>query len=330
MAYTPPLSLTNPTGTGQLTNQVTTAFEQIAYFALRSQPLYEMLADVRSTAQSHNAATVQITFYPKMDQVTGTLTEATDVTPVALSDSKVDVSLAEYGSSVITTALIRGTSFLNVDADAANIIGYNMVDSIDKVVSDAAMAGTSDYVLYSKGSGAQPTSRVTVADANTYDTTTPRQAVAQLRGDSAPGWENGNYMAIIHPDVSYDLRGETAVTDVIQYQLYQDGAPIRAGSIGTFNGINYIENPRAPILNDAGATSTTNVYQTIIAGRQALAKAFSRAPGFGEQPSIVFGPVTDTLRRFNPVGWYHLAGWKIFRQECLRRIESSSSIGDNT
>jgi N4-gp56 family major capsid protein len=137
-------------------------------------------------------------------------------------------------------------------------------------------------------------------------------------------------MAIVHPDCSFDLRGETAVTDVIQYQLYQEGAPIRAGSIGTFNGINYIENPRAPILDDAGATSTTNVYQTIVCGRQALAKAFSRAPGFGEQPSIVFGPVTDTLRRFNPVGWYHLAGWGIFREACMQRIESSSSIGDNT
>jgi len=328
VAFTPPLSLTNPTGTGQLTNQVTTAFEQIAYFALRSQPLYEMLCDVRSTAQSHNAATVQFTFYPNMSQVTSTLTEATDVTPVALTDSKVDVSLAEYGSSVITTALIRGTSFLNVDADAANIIGYNMVDSIDKVVSNVIMAGTN--VLYSTGSGALPTSRVTVADGNTFDANIGRQAVAELRGASAPGWENGNYMAIVHPDVSYDLRGETAVTDVIQYQLYQEGAPIRAGSIGTFNGINYIENPRAPILDDAGATSTTNVYQTIVCGRQALAKAFSRAPGFGEQPSIVFGPVTDTLRRFNPVGWYHLAGWGIFRQACMQRIESSSSIGDNT
>ena len=328
MAYTPPLSLTNPTGTGQLTNQVTTAFEQIAYFALRSQPLYEMIADVRSTAQSHNAATVQFTFYPNMAQVTGTLTEATDVTPVALSDSVINVTLAEYGSSVITTALIRGTSFLNVDADAANIIGYNMVDSIDKVVSNVLMAGTN--VLYSTGSGALPTSRVTVADGNTFDANIGRQAVAELRGASAPGWENGNYMAILHPDVSFDFRALTAVTDVIQYQLYQEGAPIRAGSIGTFNGINYIENPRAPILNDAGATSTTNVYQTIVAGRQALAKAYSRAPGFGEQPSIVFGPVTDTLRRFNPVGWYHLAGWGIFRQACLRRIESSSSIGDNT
>ena len=329
MAMTPPLTLTNPTGTGQLTNQVTTAFEQIAYFALRSQPLYEMVADIRSTAQSHNAATVQFTFYPNMAQVTSTLTEATDVTPVALSDSKVDVALAEYGSSVITTALIRGTSFLNVDADAANIIGYNMVDSIDKVVSNVIMAGTN--VIYAQGSmGSRPTSRVGIADAATFGAQEGRQAVAELRGDSAPGWENGNYIAIIHPDVSYDLRGETAVTDVIQYQLYQEGAPIRAGSIGTFNGINYIENPRAPILDDAGATSTTNVYQTIVVGRQALAKAFSRAPGFGEQPSIVFGPVTDTLRRFNPVGWYHLAGWGIFRQECLRRIESSSSIGDNT
>ena len=329
MAYTPPLSLTNPTGTGQLTNQVTTAFEQIAYFALRSQPLYEMICDVRSTAQSHNAATVQFTFYPNMDQVTGTLTEATDVTPVALSDSKVDVALAEYGSSVITTALIRGTSFLNVDADAANIIGYNMVDSIDKVVSDVLMAGTN--VIYAQGSaGSRPTARNGIADACVYGANEGRLAVANLRADSAPGWENGNYMAIIHPDVSYDLRGDTAVTDVIQYQLYQDGAPIRAGSIGTFNGINYIENPRAPILDDAGATSTTNVYQTLIAGRQGAAKAYSRAPGFGEQPSIVFGPVTDTLRRFNPVGWYHLAGWGIFRQECLRRVESSSSIGDNT
>ena len=329
MAYTPPLSLTNPTGTGQLGDQVTTAFEQIAYFALRSQPLYEMICDVRSTAQSHNAATVQFTFYPNMDQVTGTLTEATDVTPVALSDSKVDVALNEYGSSVITTALIRGTSFLNVDADAANIIGYNMVDSIDKVVSNILMGGTN--VIYAQGSaGSRPTARNGIADACVYGATEGRMAVAQLRGDSAPGWENGNYMAIIHPDVSYDLSDDTAVTDVIQYQLYQDGAPIRAGSIGTFNGINYIENPRAPILDDAGATSTTNVYQTLICGRQAAAKAFSRAPGFGEQPSIVFGPVTDTLRRFNPVGWYHLAGWNIFRQECMRRVESSSSIGDNT
>ena len=84
----------------------------------------------------------------------------------------------------------------------------------------------------------------------------------------------------------------------------------------------------ARLLADAGS-GTTDVYQTLICGRQALAKAFSRAPGFGEDPSVVFGPVTDTLRRFNPVGWYHLVGYGRFREASLQRIETSSSIGAN-
>jgi len=288
-----------------------------------------MIADVRSTAQTHNGASVQFNIYDNMAQATSALTEASDVTAVALGDSTVVVTLAEYGNAVITTAKLRGTSFLNVDADAANIIGYNMVDSVDKLVSNVANAGTN--VIYAQGSmGSRPTSRVGIADAATFGAQEGRQAVAELRTASAPGFDNGNYIGLVHPDVSYDLREQTAVTDVIQYQIRQEGAAVRNGSIGVFGGIEWIENPRAPILDDAGATSTTNVYQTLVAGRQALAKAFSRAPGFGEDPSVVFGPVTDTLRRFHPVGWYHLVGHAIFRQAALQRIESSSSIGDNT
>jgi len=316
------------TGTGDVSSD-TAAFQQLAYFAFRSQPMYEMIADVRSTAQTHNGASVQFNIYDNMAQATSALTEASDVTAVALGDSTVVVTLAEYGNAVITTAKLRGTSFLNVDADAANIIGYNMVDSVDKLVSNVANAGTN--VIYAQGSaGSRPASRVAVSDANTFGAQEGRQAVAELRTASAPGFDNGNYIGLVHPDVSYDLREQTAVTDVIQYQIRQEGAAVRNGSIGVFGGIEWIENPRAPILDDAGATGTTNVYQTLVAGRQALAKAFSRAPGFGEDPSVVFGPVTDTLRRFHPVGWYHLVGHAIFRQAALQRIESSSSIGDNT
>ena len=316
------------TGTGDVSSD-TAAFQQLAYFTFRSQPMYDMIADVRSTAQTHNGASVQFNIYDNMAQATSALTEASDVTAVALGDSTVVVTLAEYGNAVITTAKLRGTSFLNVDADAANIIGYNMVDSVDKLVSNVANAGTN--VIYAQGSaGSRPASRVAVSDANTFGAQEGRQAVAELRTASAPGFDNGNYIGLVHPDVSYDLREQTAVTDVIQYQIRQEGAAVRNGSIGVFGGIEWIENPRAPILDDAGATSTTNVYQTLVAGRQALAKAFSRAPGFGEDPSVVFGPVTDTLRRFHPVGWYHLVGHAIFRQAALQRIESSSSIGDNT
>lgn len=309
------------TTTSTLDDQVSTAFDQVAHFALRSQPLFEMVADVRSTAQSHNGSGVQFTFYADMAQATSALTEGTDVTAVALTDSAVTVTLAEYGNAVITTAKVRGTSFLNVDADAANIVGYNMADSMDKIVSDVANAGSNVTHVGQSSRGA-----ITASDV--YTAAEGRKAVAQLRGRSAPGWENGNYMAIIHPDVSYDLRGDTAVTDVIAYQIRQDGAPVRAGSIGTFNGIEYVENSRAGLVADGGS-GTVDVYQTLICGRQGLAKAFSRAAGFGPEPSIVVGPVTDTLRRFNPIGWYHLVGYGRFREECLQRVESASSIGAN-
>ncbi len=309
------------TGTGDVSSD-TTAFQQLAYFALRSQPMFEMVADVRSTAQSHNGSAVQFNIYNDLSQATSALTETSDVTAVALGDSTVTVTLAEYGNAVITTAKLRGTSFLNVDADAANIIGYNMVDSIDKVVSDVANGGTN--VSYGGSAG----SRAAVAAGDIITADKARAAVADLRTASAPGFENGNYIGMVHPDVAYDLRSETAVTDVIAFQIRQDATSVRNGSIGVFGGIEWIENPRAGLLADAGS-GTTDVYQTLICGRQALAKAFSRAPGFGEDPSVVFGPVTDTLRRFNPVGWYHLVGYGRFREASLQRIETSSSIGAN-
>ncbi len=309
------------TGTGDVSSD-TTAFQQLAYFALRSQPMFEMVADVRSTAQSHNGSAVQFNIYNDLSQATSALTETSDVTAVALGDSTVTVTLAEYGNAVITTAKLRGTSFLNVDADAANIIGYNMVDSIDKVVSDVANGGTN--VSYGGSAG----SRAAVAAGDIITADKARAAVADLRTASAPGFENGNYIGMVHPDVAYDLRSETDVTDVIAFQIRQDATSVRNGSIGVFGGIEWIENPRAGLLADAGS-GTTDVYQTLICGRQALAKAFSRAPGFGEDPSVVFGPVTDTLRRFNPVGWYHLVGYGRFREASLQRIETSSSIGAN-
>ena len=306
------------TGTGQVDSS-TGAFEQLAYFALRSNPLYEMIADVRSTAQTHNGASVTFDIYDNMATATTALAQATDVAAIQLTDTVVTVALAEYGNAVTTTAKLRGTSFLNVDADAANIIGYNMVDSIDTIVAGIASGGTNEIL---------PLGRAGTVNIIGADIITPKQtrtAAAKLRTDSAPGFENGNYVGMIHPDVAFDLRSAADVTDVIAYQIRQDGAAVRNGSIGTWGGVEFIENPRAHIQAGAGAAGI-NVYDTVIAGRQALAKAFSRAPGFGEMPSIVYGPVTDNLRRFMTVGWYQLVGYGIFRQACIQRVESASSL----
>ena len=300
----------------------TTAFEQLAYFALRSQPMFEMVADVKSTNQSHPGSAVQFNIYNDLAQATSALTETSDVTAVALGDSTVTVTLAEYGNAVTTTAKLRGTSFLNVDADAANIIGYNMGNSIDKIVQGVLVGGTN--VLY----GGDATATGELAAGDTITASLIRKSVANLRGDSAPTMDGGVYVGFIHPDVSFDLREDTAVTDIIQYQIRQDGSGVRMGSIGTFGGVDFIETPRIDLVADAGA-SNVDQYNTVICGKQALAKAHSRGAGFGENPSVVFGPVTDSLRRFQTVGWYHLVGYSRFREASLQRIETSSSIGAN-
>ena len=315
-----------------LTDQ--TAFDRIAYFALRSELLFDAVADVQPVAQSMPGSSVKFTIFNDLSAATSTLTEDTDVTPVVMADSQVEVTLAEYGNAVNTTAKLRGTSFLDVDAAAANIVGYNAGISIDSVVRDVLSAGT--HVIYGGGGLSDPSSRATVAAEDIIEANDVRKIVAALRKANAVSF-NGMYMGYIHPDVSYDLRRETGVASWRDPHVYSDPAGIYNGEVGAFEGVRFIETPRAKIFEDAsdgsgsstGSSATVDVYCTHICGRQALAKAHSIVDGNGAFPRVVRGPVVDVLSRFQPIGWYWLGGYARFREASLRRIESSSSIGAN-
>ena len=321
MAYTEASSL--------LTDQ--TAFDRIAYFALRSELLFDAVADVQPVAQSMPGSSVKFTIFNDLAAATSTLTETSDVTAVAMGDSQVEVTLAEYGNAVSTTAKLRGTSFLDVDSAAANVVGYNAGISIDSVIRDVLSAGTN--VVYGGGGANTPSSRATVQVEDIIEANDVRKVVAALRGANAVSF-NGMYMGYIHPDVSYDLRRETGVASWRDPHVYSDPALIYNGEVGAFEGVRFIETPRAKIFEDAsngsGSTGTIDVYCTHIMGRQALAKAHSIVDGNGPFPRVVRGPVVDVLSRFQPVGWYWLGGYARFREAALRRIESASSIGANS
>jgi N4-gp56 family major capsid protein len=251
-----------------------------------------------------------------------------------MGDSQVEVTLDEYGNAVNTTAKLRGTSFLDVDAAAANLVGYNAGISIDGVIRDVLSGGT--HVVYGGGGTGTPTSRATVQPEDKIEANDVRRVVAALRKANAVSF-NGMYMGYIHPDVSYDLRSETGVASWRDPHVYSDPANIYNGEIGAFEGVRFIETPRAKIFENAsdgsgsstGSSATVDVYCTHIAGRQALAKAHSIVDGNGAFPRVVRGPVVDVLQRFQPVGWYWLGGYARFREASLRRIESSSSLGAN-
>lgn len=318
------------TGTSNLSvDQV--AFEKLAYFALRPEMYFDQFADVQATNATNPGASVKFTVFADLAAATTALGEAEDVTPVAMSDSQVTVTLNEYGNATVTTAKLRASSFLPVDPVAANAVGYNAGLSIDTIARNALQAG--DNVIYATGGATDPSSRTTVNSDDTLAANDVRRVVAQLRGANVPTI-NGSYVGFIHPDVSYDFRSATDASAWRTPANYVNPEGIYNGEIGMFEGVRFMESPRAPLFADAsnnsGSTGNIDVYGTLIMGRQALAKAVSLGGEYGAQPTIVYGTVTDLLQRFRPVGWKHFVGYGVFRQEALRRIESASSIGTNS
>jgi N4-gp56 family major capsid protein len=299
------------------------AYDRLAYFALRPEMYFDRVADVQPTRQSMPGAAVIFTLITELSVASTALNESVDVDAVALADANVTVTLVEYGNAVITTAKLRGTSYIEVDPVVANVIGFNAGISIDTVARDVLKAGSN--VTYAFGGSA----RNRVIPTDTLRAVDVRRTLAQLRGANV-ATIGGLYVAYIHPDVSYDLRGETGAAAWRDPHTYSQPAEIWNGEIGSFEGFRFIETPRAPVFADAGSSTTlTDVYGTLFLGRQALAKAYSTTDGNGAMPRVIPGPVVDHLRRFVPMGWYHFVGYSRFREAALRRVESASTIGTN-
>ena len=303
------------TDTTALAGLVKTAYDRYVEFALRSQPLFRNLADKRPVQQAMPGSSVVFSLYNDLAAATSTLTETVDPDAVAISNvDTVSVTLNEYGNVVLNTRKLGEFAFSDVDPGVANIVAYNMADSIDKIVVNVLRGGTN--VLY--GGDATDTDEIVAADVATAALVS--KSVAKLRGANAVPRDGMLYAAYVHPDVAFDLRAESGTGSFDDIRKYTEGnvGNILGGVMGVLGGAYFVETPRAYVANDGAASEP--VYRTIIAGKQALAEATAVEPG------VVLGPVVDKLQRFRPVGWYSLQGWARYREEALYRIETSSSI----
>ena len=382
------------TDTTAIAGLIKTAYDRYVEFALRSQPMIRSVADKRPAQQAMPGSTVVFSLYNDLAAATSTLGETTDVTAVALPDvSTVSVTLEEKGNGALVTRKLQLFSLSDVDPAVADIIAYNMADSIDQLAMSALNGGT--FVQYA---GATATSTATVSAAATVDSADIRKIVAKMRSRKAVPREGNLYWTGIHPEVSHDLRAETGNVGWRDIHAQTDSAQgnLWAGTIGTYEGAFFVETNRmfsaktgadqsnlatAPAVSgvsgeftivaanaafggraevgdkisgtnvgasakitaiSVGATNTTftvdvansgtvgtntltvtpvtRVFSTIVAGKQALAEAVA------VEPNVVIGPVTDSLMRFRPIGWYGVLGFARYREASLFRIESGSSI----
>jgi N4-gp56 family major capsid protein len=282
--------------------------------ALRSIPVMRALADVKPVQQAMPGSSVVFSIYSDLATATGTLTETSDVSSIALGNpSQVTVTLNEYGSAVTTTKKLNLTSFNDVDSALADIIAYNAADSIDTVVASVLTGGSN--ALY----GGTATGTNDVTSSGTMTTALIRKAVVQLRTNKAVPRIGELYAAYLHPRQSADLRAESGTGGFQELSKYVDRTPFVAGAVGVLEGAFIVETPRVPSAANTQSPAVT-VYKAVVAGREALAEALA------QDTSVVIGPEIDALRRFRTIGWYLFGGWNRLREAALYRIETATTI----
>jgi len=307
------------TDTTALAGLVKAAYDRYVEFELRSQPLLRSLADKRPVQQAMPGSSVVFSLYNDLAPTTATLDENVDPDATAMPDvSTVSVTLNERGRSVLRTRKLNEFAFADVDPAVADIIAYNMADSLDVVVGNTLLGGT--QLLYGSGGATLPTANGEVAAEDVITAADVRKVVAKLRTNNAVPREGSLYTAMIHPEVAHDLRAETgggSFDDLNKYTERNVDKPLN-GIVGVLHGAVFIETPRVPVTPDGAGAG--KVYTTFIVGKQALAEAVAVEPG------VVIGPVVDSLMRYRSIGWYGLLGHSVYRDDALYQIRSSSSI----
>jgi N4-gp56 family major capsid protein len=243
------------------------AYDRLIEFALRTQPLIRSVADKTPARQSIPGSSVVLQRYVDLTKKLSTLTEEVDPDAVALATpTYTTITLAEYGNAVLVTRALELFSLADVDPAIANIIAYNMADSLDDVAQNVLRGG--DNVLF----GGTRTSTATLTSSDQFTSALARKATAKLRANKAIPRKGSLYWAGIHPEVAHDLRAETGVGSWRQPHEYQSNDNIWAGELGTYEGAFYVESPR--LYNDnvgAGkSTSTTTTSASSAVGSTTL------------------------------------------------------------
>lgn len=209
------------------------------------------------------------------------------------------------------------------------------IDEVARLVWDTPVSG--ETVLRPTGA----TSRATTTAAMVLTGALVRAAYGFLAGKDVlrvgaaastdQGQVGGSYVAIAHPHVIHDLKGDTTLGSWVDAAKYAVPIQLLTGEVGSYMGVRFIESTRATIKANTGSPSTVDVYKTIVAGQQAIAWA--------DPSSLMTSFIPPTPTKTDPLGQVAKAGWKAYvggiitdaaavgGRYCV--IETASSLGAN-
>jgi N4-gp56 family major capsid protein len=246
---------------------------------------YNKIDAYATIRQDDMANSIAFTVFSRMAAATTPLTDGTEAASTTMTDTKVSLTMAEYGAVITSTSLANIATAGKADLASAELVGVNLGETTDKLGLAAVEAGTSSTAAATSG---------TLAAADL------RAAYTKLANNGIAKFPDGRYVAFVNPSQVSDIKG-----DYISIAQNTDIGQATSGVVGALEGFTIVE--------DSNVTAGT----VSCFGMNALGKAVASAPSL----RVVDG--SDNLGRTVNVGWYGVMKYGVIDQNALEVITSA-------
>lgn len=269
--------------------------------------------------------TIEFRKFSPLAKATTAITEGVTPDGGKLDVTAVTATVAQYGYYIVQSDVLELTSLDNTILEATKLLGRQAGRTLDTITRDVLVAGTN--VTYcpkigSDGAETEVTSRANLDATAQLTVDVVQQVVAKLRAKNAPTI-NGDYVAIIHPYVAYDLMRDPEWIDAHKYAQPDN---IYTGEIGKIAGVRFVQTTEAKIWTGSGCPSGLAVFASLFMGDGAF--GVTEVTGGGLQTIIKqkgSAGTADPLDQRSSVGWKAIKVAERLIEPYLVRVESCSN-----
>lgn len=258
-------------GTNDLSPTMKTFYDTNMLINHRDKLIYSQLGQKQSLPAGHGRSVEwrKWNTLPNLEE----LVEGVIPTGKKLGMTSVNVQLTQYGEYVSVTDLLELHALDNVIAGATEELGAasgktneilvrNVLVNNPNILFADAYNGTT-YVSTPSTEAALQTALASYQCNLTYDMV--NKAATNLETGGADPFSDGNYVAVVHPHVAYDLRKDPEFKEIHKYAHPEE---LYNGEIGEIAGVRFLKSRLAPIIKSAGQTYAT--YKTLFFGKDAF------------------------------------------------------------
>ena len=217
--------------------------------------IHEQFGDDKPLPENHGKKT-SFRRYGPLVKADKPLVEGVAPNGQKLVVSEITATINQYGDFIPLTDVLQLTSIDNNIVQAVKLLGKQAGATMDTVVRDAINAGTNvGYASSWSGTTETPHAARYQLDMNAKLTVLEcEKAYNELSRVDAPTFDDGYYVAIVHPDAVFDLRRDPEWIDAHKYAQPRE---LYKGEIGEIAGFRFVKSTQAKIWKGANLAGST-------------------------------------------------------------------------